>query len=354
MNTWKRVTVVAVMIVSSWAAGGAAKEDAHPGVLAASVGDQVILADPLGGWVKAFATGPVGRLYPAPGGVLYAPDVVHGQTTVLDLRRLREEDRLDGLTLPWFGEVSHRYLVILPGEVLVTSYPDRALIARIEADIVSPWQAVIAADDTNVLILDRTAAGGEGAALVAIDLISRRQVYRRALDGDVRYIALSDTLGVLAVADASGQTVRIVDPASMSVLLELPMPEPIRDVCFLGEGEVVAAVSGADGRGSVATWKLKLGTKGLQPGHERMSPIHGEPIRVSPSADGQRLAVALAEQKVVVFGGHKLEQVAVIEIGGVARDLVWCDPAAEGPLGPEWSDQAPPELTIGRLPPPKP
>lgn len=322
------------------------------GVLAWSAGDRVGLADPLGRWAETFETGPVGWLYPAPGGVLFAPDLVDGRTSVLDLRKLVVADRFEGVMVPWFGELEQRYYVCLPGELLIVSYPDRATIARIETDVRSPWRFVVAVDDSSALVLDRSPDGSGEVAMVALDLVARRQVYRRPLGSEVRHIALSSTLGVLATADADASSVTLLEPASLSTVSAFPVTGAVRDVGFADDGTTLVAAVGDDARAEVCAWQLKGGREGLRARRQRCAPLTGSPLRLAVSPDGGRVAVATGDGRTSVFGVRRLEVEAWIETPASVRDLVWIDPTRPGPPVPEWSDDRPPELSIGRLPPP--
>jgi hypothetical protein len=237
-----------------------AKKQPPPlGVIAASAGEEVVIADPDGRWVQRFEVGTVGWLYPAPGGALFAPDLVRGRTTVLDLRRPRVMDQFAGVTMPHFGPQSDRYFVVA-GEVMMVSYPDRAIMSRFAAKIDNPWQ-VIVVSNTVLLVLERPAAGEGGSTLVALDPLSRQVVFRSQLSGDVQRMALSAELALLALADASSPTVRVLAAATLTQVLELPVVAPARDVAFLADGRSLVAATGRPGTGgSVHLWILK--TKG--------------------------------------------------------------------------------------------
>lgn len=342
-----------LVLVAVLTAGPAAFAGDEPvGVLAWSAGDRVGLADPLGRWVETFETGPVGWLYPAPGGVLFAPDLVDGRTSVLDLRKVAVADRFDGVMVPWFGVLEQRYYVCLPGELLIVSYPDRATIARIETDVRSPWRFVVAVDDSSALILDRAPDGSGETAMVAVDLVSRRQVYRRPLGSEVRHIALSSLLGLLAVADTDTSSVALLEPASLSVASALPVSGVPRDVGFADDGTTLIAAVGDDVRAEVCAWQLKGEADGLRARRQRCSPLTGAPLRLAVSPDGERVAVATRDGSTSVLGVRRLKVEARLETPRDVRDLVWEDPSRPGPPVPEWSDDRPPELSIGRLPAP--
>jgi len=349
-----RVTRAWGLVLASVLAVGpsALAGDEPPGVLAWSAGDRVGLADPLGRWAEAFETGPVGWLYPAPGGVLFAPDLIDGRTSVLDLRKVAVADRFDGVMVPWFGDLEQRYYVCLPGELLIVSYPDRATIAKIETDVRSPWRFVVAVDDSSALVLDRSPDGSGEVAMAAVDLVSRRQVYRRPLHSDVRHIALSSVLGVLAVADAGASSVALLEPATLSTVSALPVTGAVRDVGFAHDDTTLVAAMGDEARADVCAWQLKAGADGLRARRQRCAPLTGSPLRLAVSPDGERVAVATGDGWTSVFGVRRLDVEARIETPPAIRDLVWVDPSRSGPPVPEWSDDRPPELSIGRLPPP--
>jgi hypothetical protein len=217
----KRAAIV-VLSTTLLAAGPAPARDPSPpaGLLAASVEQTVVLADPASGESVAFETGPVGWLFEAPGGVLFAPDLVDGRTTVIDLRTRGVADRFEGVTMPHFGPSADRYAVVA-GDVLLVTYPERAVIARLAAGIDRPWQVEMFSESA-LIALERGEDAG-GAVLSAVDMVTRQVVYRRPLPGDVRRFALSRSLGLLALADPSSSSVPLVAPATLTGVASLPM-----------------------------------------------------------------------------------------------------------------------------------
>ncbi len=343
---WRSACAVMAFALAFTSPAIAKKKQPPPsGVIAASAGDVVVLADPSGLWSRSFETGPVGWLYPAPGGVLFAPNLVRGQTTVLDLLGRREVDRLEGVTMPHFGADADRYLVVAD-EVMVVSYPERAVIDIIPVAIRDPWQ-VLPLSSTSLMVLERRPDGVGGSALVAVDLVSRRIVYRSQLPGDVRRIAASTVLGVLAVADADSQSVQLMDPATNTRLIELPTGASPRDVVFLGDGlALVAALADASGAGEVRVWELKSAKGQIKVKSEESVELRAAPVRMSAWPLGPRVAVGLASARVEVIDLGALSAVASIPLPEPPRDVVWCDLTAPGPSLPEWSDQGPTELDL--------
>lgn len=325
-----------------------AAESKPPGLLAASVGETVVLADPDSGWSGSFPSGPVGWLYPAPGGVLFAPDLVGGRTTVLDLVGRQVRERLEGVTMPVFGDQPDRYLTVAGGEVMVFSYPERSPLLRFDAGISRPWQLCLTADETALLVLERSPEGG-AAELVAVDMVSRQSVYRRRLDGGVTRMALSERLGLLVVADERGGRVCGVDPSAGLPVACWPVAGQPADLVFTREPEQLAvAVVGPGGTGRLLLWRLRRKDDGISL-KAREVVLGGAPVRLALDPSGTRLAVALASGQVEVVDVPRRAVTGTVALGDRPRDLVWCDPTRPGPALPEWSDQRPP--TLGTSPP---
>jgi hypothetical protein len=328
------------------AATAIAKEEPSPeGLLAASVGETVVLAEPVGEWSAEFETGPVGWLFEAPGGMLFAPDLVNGRTTVLDLRIGRVADRFDGVTMPHFAPAGDRYAVVAD-EVLLVSYPERAVMTRMDAGIRYPWQVEMVSD-TVLLALERGPDGTGAAVLHAVDLVTQQVVFRRELAGDLRRFALSQALGLLAFADASTGTIQLVALATLTPVGSVQMGGKVRDVAFLDLYGGLAAVAAADGSvGELKLWKLKAVDGGLKVKKERALPLPGTPVRLAVAPGEVWLAVALEPGSVVVVDVEELVVARTLELKGPPRDLVWCDPTRPGPMLPDWSDDDPQELRL--------
>lgn len=317
-----------------------AKDKAPTGLVAASVGERVVVADPKDGAILDFDTGMVGFLFPAPGGVLFAPDVVDGRTTVIDLRRLRVVSRLDGVTMPHFGRQDDRYLVVA-GDVLLVTYPERAPLGRVEAGIASPWQVAFTRDDEVAMILDRRPDGVGGARLVSVDLVTHQVVQRVPLAGDVTRFAFSNQLGALALVDRSGTAVRLFQPANQGTVAAVDVGGTPVDAAFIANGGtlVVAAERGAGG--SLQVWKLKTSRKGVTAKLDAEASLPSPPVRLAVDPQEAFAAVALSNGAVPVLDLGKGRQYTELVLGAAPRDLVWCDPARPGPVLPEWSDRVP-------------
>jgi hypothetical protein len=328
--------------VALLAAGAEERHVADPvhGVLAASVGDSVVLADPLGRWTHRFDTGPVAWLFPAPGGALFAPDLVGGRTTRIDLRAVEVAERIDAVTMPWFGEVADRYLTVAD-ELLVVSYPDRSIVSRVPEEVRHPWQVVLAGGDTYALVLDRDPAGGGRSELVIADLAEGRTALRRATGGDVIRFALAGA-GLVAVVDVAANQLRLARAATLATEAAADLPGRPVDLVTFGEDrdQLVVAVATGQAAGLLMRWKIKESGDGVRLVEATRRALGAPPARIAAAPDGARLAVALADGTVVIHDGRKLEPSTRIGLGGSPRDLKWCDPTLPGPKLPEWSDDA--------------
>ena len=267
----------------------AASKDAPPvGVVVASAGNEVVMVDPTTGNGRSVPSGPVAWLFPAPGGVLFAPDLVNSRTTVLDLRNLSVKDSIPGVTMPRFGTLPDRYLV-LAKQLLVMSYPERALMNRFEISFEHPWQVGVLADHTILMVLERLPDAGSEASMTAINLREGRLVYRRSLAGDVRHFAPSMVLGLMALAQAEGNTVILADPATLTPVATFPTAGKPVDLVFAEDGStLVIGVELPGGGGEIRIWKVKVDKKeGLKKKKEWTVPVATAPLRLAVSPDGR-------------------------------------------------------------------
>ena len=344
--TSRIVALALVLILCSTVNAG--KDKLPVGIVAASAGDGVIMIDPTTGDSKSIPAGPVAWLFPAPGGILFAPDLVNGRTTVLDLRNLSVKDSIPGVTMPHFGTLSDRYLV-LAKRLLVMSYPERALMNSFEITFDHPWQADVLANNSILMVLERLPDSGGEASLTAVNLGEGRLVYRRPIDGDVRHFALSVTLGVMALAQAEGNQVIMVDPATLTPAAVFTTAGKPVDLVFAEDGStLVTAVERLDGVGEILIWKIKLDKKqGLQKKKEWAVPLAASPVRLACSPDGRHVAVGLTSGELQIVELDNRIVVASTDLHSAPRDVVWCDPSIDGPLLPDWSDDDAPTLDLG-------
>jgi hypothetical protein len=344
MKTHPLISMFLVAVLQCGVA--AAKEPVPQGLIAASCGDEVVLVDPASGATAAYSTGPVGWLYPAPGGVLFAPDLVHGRTTVIDLTTRQVKGQMDGITMPHFGTSPDRYVVVAQ-QVLLVSYPERATIARVDAELAHPWQVIISPDEVIVIVLDRHPQGVGDTNLVAVDLVRQEVIFRQPVDGDVVSVTLLQWAGVLALADRDGNRVRLVEPATLATLQEYPVEGELRDVVAVTELQTLAVAAATDAdHGRLELWRIKSGKQGLRRKEPEVLSLDGPPVRLAVAPEGAYVAAALATSRIQVVQTKGLRSVATIDVPAIPRDVVWCDLEREGPLLPDWSDEKPPELTI--------
>jgi len=321
-------------------ATGDARTKAPTGLIAASVENRVVVADPHDGAMLDYPTGPVGFLFPAPGGMLFAPDLVDGRTTVINLRSLNAVAHLDGVTMPHFGHQDDRYLVVA-GDVLLVTYPERAPMERVEARIENPWQVVFTRDDAVALILDRRPDGVGGASLVSVDLLAHQLLQRTSLAGDVTRIALSNQLGAIALVDRSSTAIRIVEPATQAVIAAFDVGGAPADAAFVEDGRTLVVAADRGEGGVLQVWQLKTSRNGLKTKLQDEAVLRAPPLRLAVDPTEAFAAVALANGAVPVIELDHGRQYTELVLGLAPRDLVWCDPARPGPVLPEWSDRSP-------------
>lgn len=313
-----------------------AREPSATGLVAVSAGEQVVVVSPANGTVRTFRTGPVGWLYPAPGGILFAPDLVDGKTTVIDLRRMRIARTLSAITMPHFDrEVADRYLVVAD-DVLVVSYPDRAMLARVAAKIKHPWQVLISRDWATLIVLERLPTGSDPPVLWAVNLASREVIGRSVLPSTVTHMSFSPVLGLLALADTVAG-VRITDPRTFAELRVLPVDGEVCDVAFAGEGDLLLAAARQGSRGRLARFRLKAKRGRLKVSKRSSTTLTSPPVRLVVSPDGIWAAVGLASATLQVLPAAHDRRGRKVTLPGVPRDIEFCDPDRRGPLLPEWS-----------------
>ena len=325
----------------------AAKDTPPVGIVTASAGDFVVMVDPTTGNSRSIASGPVAWLFPAPGGILFAPDLVNSRTTVLDLRTMTPKDPISGVTMPRFGTMPDRY-VVLAQQLLVLSYPERALMNSFEFSFDHPWQEAVVGNNTVLMVLERLPDGGGEASMTAINLSEGRLVYRLPLEGDVRHFALSVSIGLMALAQAEGNQVIVVEPSTLAPIAAFPVVGKPVDLVFAEDGStLVVAVERPDGSGEVLIWKIKEGKKeGLQKKKEWTVPLAASPVKLASSPDGRHVAAGLTNGELQIVGLEKRVALASANLRAEPRDVVWCDPSTPGPLLPNWSDNEAPALDL--------
>ncbi len=329
-------------------AGAADEAPLAMGLIAASAGEEVVLVDPVNGDTVKMDAGPVAWLFPAPGGMLFAPDLVNGKTMVIDLRQRVAKETIDGVTMPHFGALTDRYLVV-SSKLLVMSYPERALMNRFEISFEHPWQVEVVADNTVLLVLERRPDGQGKPSLVAVNLSDGRLVYRTQLNGDVRHFAVSPSLGLMALSDATSETVVLAEASALLPVATFPVPGRPMDVAFVDNGStLVVAFEKPDGGGEIAIWKIKSEKKkGLVIKKQWAVGLDGRPVRLVSSPDGRHVAVGLANAGLQIIDVEEKTTTRLVELPEAPRDVVWCDPSRSGPLLPDWSDDDPPTLNLG-------
>jgi hypothetical protein len=149
------------------------------------------------------------------------------------------------------------------------------------------------------------------------------------------------------LVDQSVSSLMLVEPATLSTVLTLPLAGTARDAVFMDGSKTLAAVSSTgDGRGELKHWRLKAKKGELLVKKELAAPLEHEPARIGASPGEDRVAVAYDGALIEVFELEKLERVQVFELTDSPRDMVWCDPSIPGPLMPEWTSDEEPALRM--------
>lgn len=304
------------------------------GVLAMSSGDQVVLVDPGSSRVQSLETGPVGFLFPAPAGILYAPDIVNNRTTVIDLQSGRVVELISGVTMPHFGPRKDRYLVVA-GALTMVSFPERSLIFKIDGEFDRPWDVQLGPEGTTVLILERGPSGEGGATISAVDLIHRRIVYSKAFDHDLVRFSMVPAAGVMAVVDRTTGEIVLLSSLTLDEMRRLTVPGGATDVVALSGGEILVA-SGADGH--LLQWKLKVKNDELNVELEDPIVVPGRTIRLAVGPDDRLIAAATDQECLIVVDSKKGDEIGQWPIPSALRDFQWVDTDQRGPLLPSWSD----------------
>lgn len=327
-----------VLVVGSmWLSpADAAKPVVARGVLAMSSGDQVVIVDPGSVGIRSLETGPVGFLFPAPAAILFAPDVVNGRTTVIDLRSGRVVELISGVTMPHFGPWPDRYLVVA-GALTMVSFPERSLIYRMKGAFDRPWHVRLGPEGTTVLILEREPSGIGGSTISAVDLVNRRVVFSKDFDHDLVRFAMAPESGVMAVVDQTAGDIVLLDSMTLAEMLRLPVPEGATDVVVLKEGRVLVA-AGASGR--LLRWDFKVKSDSLEVEEDDPFIIPGRALRLAVGPDGRLVAAVTDQGLMVVIDSKKGEAVRQWEVPLPLRDLRWIDTDQAGPILPSWSDRS--------------
>lgn len=312
----------------------AAKPIVPHGVMAMSAGEQVTLVQPAAPGVRSLETGTVGFLYPAPAGVLFAPDILAGRTSVIDVRSGRVVEVLSGVSLPHFGPRADRYLVVA-GDLTMVSYPERSLIFRIEGEFDRPWEVLLGPEGTTVLILERLPSGEGGTTISAVDLAHRRVVYSRQFDHDLVGLTMLPEQGLMALVDRTSGDVVLLDSQTLTEIRRLSVPGQATDLGVVNEGKTLV-VAGAEG--ALHRWTLKVKKAGVVFRPEKPLPLSGRGEFLAAGPSGRLLAVATDQGRLLVMDPIKGEEFGRWDIPKELRDFRWIDSDRRGPLRATWSD----------------
>ncbi len=326
-------------LVVWWALPCFAGEEAPAGRVAVSCDSQVVLVDPAGGGTAAVETGPVGWLYPAPGALLFAPDTVDGRTTVIELRSGTVAERLAGVTLPVFGQADDRYVVAVPGRVLVVSFPDRVVLSEHEVDLRRPWRTGVSADGLFLYVLERPGAGAP-AAVAVVDLLAGTLAGRKELPGDAVDMVLLEELGLVALAEPEEGAIELRSGSSLDVEARIEGGGAPAALAWNGTHWLWAAESHGDA-GAVERWRIQRRSKGLSARPKGRLALPARPVRMAVDPAGRWLAVGAEGDELWIVPAGLDRLARRVTLPAPPRDVVWPDLDRPGPLLPEWSDRGP-------------
>ena len=298
-------------------------------VLAVASGEVVTLIDVNGGVAqRSVRVGTVPRLYPGPGGVLFAPDFAASRTAVVDVRSGQVRERLDGLTMPVFGTIPDRYVVVA-GEVLVVSYPDRSVLAEVDAGLNRPWRTVVGPDERYAMVLERAPSD---SMVTIIDLWQGLVQSRHPVRGSVADMELLVATGALALGADDGR-VLIVDPATFAVIATWQAPSGVRTLVAREKQLVVGCADG-----SVTVLEIKVRKQEMRVHEQHRVQLSGAVHAAAGEPGSQRLAVVTDDGVVTLIDAKSGTTTTLTDVEDRPRDLVWVDLSLRGPLEPLWSD----------------
>jgi len=326
------MVVMALLVAGSAGAWGKGPE----GRIAVSCGEGVAIVDPADGRIVEVPTGPVGWLYPAPGGVLYAPDTRRDRTTAIDLLSGGVRERLDGVMMPVFGVEDEQYVVAVGGRVLIATYPDRLVLRDWEVPLRRPWRVRVSHDGLTLYVLDRPA---KGASLGKVDLLSGREEVRTAVEGEPDEMILLEEAGLVAVARPGAGLVELRSGTLLNVEGGARCDGRPTGLAFDGRAHLLVGVAGKNG-GEVLRFRIRRTAKnGLSVREKGRLELPAAPGRMAASPDGRWLAVGGADGGlwITATGLGRIER--SVKVPGPVRDVVWPDLERTGPLMPEWSNR---------------
>jgi hypothetical protein len=304
------------------------------GVIAVSGGDHVTLVVPGDAAPVSLEAGTVGFLYPAPGGLLFAPDLVGGRTTVINLSTLQVSERFSGVTQPHFGPYIDRYLVVA-GDLVFVTWPERSLIRRIDAEFSSPWQVFLSPEGLSAIVFERSPSGDGPATLTAVDLGSHREVGRRRWPGGISRVAIGLDNGLMAAVNPEESRLEMLDLASMRTVATLATAAPPRDAVFAVGGERLLSAVGDE----VVIHRVKRRSKGTEFKIDDPVSLAASVLRLATAPDDRWVAAVTDTPELVLIDAKKGDLGPRWPLPDSVRDVVWCRRSSSGPALPRWSTE---------------
>ena len=155
----------------------------------------------------------------------------------------------------------------------------------------------------------------------------------------------------MPLPDASKARVVLADPGTLTSQAVFAVTGSPVDLVFVDGGAVLVVASEAadGGAGALDLWKIKADKKhGLVRKKEWKVQLEGRPVKISVAPDQRHIAVGLAHGGLQILDVETKTVVQAADLPAAPRDVVWCEPSPPGPTLPDWSDDDPPVLNLGR------
>ncbi len=291
-----------------------------------------VTTDPVAVTATAPLPAPAVALFAAPDGAVLAPLAGRDATAVVASGRAPSEWR--GRTFPLFFDEIDRMYVVLPGGLMLLSYPERLVLRRNE---VPGFDGAY-----------RAACSADGRVVAVVDAKARRELTVLAPGGDLRSwpAALSAPAEDVAVEPRGGWVLAGLQSGALE-LVPVGAAAPHYETA-VGGGAVVSVAVAADGREAAAVVQGdgsapgRLVTVRVKPGSRMPLKVRTDVALPAPGRAvafaGDRIVVATS-QGVVVYSrrGKKLE--GALDVGSASALAVLPDRPRS--VVPDWSDGQP-------------
>ncbi len=248
-----------------------------------------VVSLPAGSLVCRALPGPGAMLLAAPDRRIVVPLRDEDATVVVD--PAGNEERWRGRFMPLFFDEPDRAYVLLPGELVTLSYPDRAPFHRMRLEGVQGATAATVSPDGRLVAI---APAGQGpSSLVMVSARQLRVLERLAVPAAVVQVVLPPETESAVVGLADGR-VGVAIPELGLVPPVLELPEAVSALAVSPDGRGLVAGSGKAGRGVLVFARLKANS--------------GRPLkeRSRMDVDGQVRALAYSGSDLICLIGERV------------------------------------------------